>query len=363
MRTLLSALVLLMFAATVQAQEPGRSGDANAPAAEGDAESSDDEDTDEPEVDLDAPVEPSDNQRTLLEQADAAFAAQNPALARSLLQQVVDEAPLRSVYLRLAASAIEAGACLAGDDYLQSADAAPPDAPEATLDASRARAQASLEGRCGKFEPSCLPGNIVLALAEGQQRPCLEKPFWLAPGKRTIFFDFEAKTPTRVEINIVQGQTLRSTLIGASERRAAVSEASIYLSDALPLDIAKTRPVVKTEIDLEGPGTLRIAGWSLLGAGAVATVAGVVFAIELGGANEDAAALAATDRFDARKADRALDDARFFETAEVTSYSLAAGFLITGGILLWIGSDEPETAIAPVLGPGTAGAVWTVQWQ
>jgi hypothetical protein len=374
MRTLLVALAILMSSALAHAQESVRFGEPEEEASDEPApDAGADADEDNPvEEGAQAPVyqdvaeyaTPSDSQKLLLEQADAAFAAQNPALARALLQQVVDESPLRSVYLRLAAASAGASLCLEAQDYLDSADVAPIDKDEAELAGTRAQVQSSLEGRCGQFSPVCLPGDIVLEVAEGQHRPCSEKPFWLPPGKRLVFFDFEAAAPTRATVTILQGQVASPTLIAASERRAAVSEASIYLSDAMPLEIAKTPPPVDPTLDLEGPGTLRIAGWSLLGAGAVATVAGAVFAIQLSGANDDAASLAKEDRLDLGRVDRVRDDAQFFENAEITSYSLAGAFLIAGGILLWMGEDDPETAtLTPVLGPDSAGAVWTVRWQ
>lgn len=345
---IVAPLVLLLLCAPVAAQTPGEAGDAPAPQTA-------------PELAPGELAEPTDSQRVLLEQADAAFAAQNPALAQSLLQRAADEQPLKSIYLRLAAGAAQDGECVLAQSFLGSADVAPADQPEVQHTEVRAAVERSLQGRCGILAPDCLPGDIILELVEGQHVACADKPFWMPPGKRTLFFDFAAAAPSSVTVTVAAGKTVKPLLISASERHAAVAEAIIYVSDALPMDIANRAPPVDPPLDLVGPGTLRIAGWSLVGAGALSAVAGVVFAIELGAANEDAAVLAATDRFDATKADRALDDGRFFQTAEFTAYSLAGAFLITGGVLLWLGSED-EVTVVPAVGPGTAGVVWGTRW-
>lgn len=308
------------------------------------------------------PTEASDSQKALLLQADEALKAQNPRLAENLLQQAVDEAPLRSIYLRLAQHVASGGRCLEAQDHLRAAELAPPDQPEFELLASLGEVEAKLQSLCGQFDPVCLPGDVVIELAEGTQVACADKPFWVAPGAREIFYDFTAGKPSRRTVGIVKGETIRPVLVAASERRGAVAEATIYVSDAIPIDIANTMPEVEVDLDLEGPSVTKIAGWSFLGAGAIATVAGAVFAIQLGSVNEDARELAATDRFDANKAQKTLDDGRFFQAAELTSYGFAAAFLVTGGVLLWLDLDDEESALVPMLGPGQTGAAWVVQW-
>ena len=317
-----------------------------------------------PTADAQSPsVELTDTQSALMLQAEAALEAQNPALAQSLFQQVVVEGPIQSVYLRLAASFAQQGRCPDADAQLREAAAAPADLEVKEYEAVVQAVEAELNARCGKLEPECMPGDLMLEAMEGAKENCRDAPFWVSPGERIIVFDFDGPRRSTVKVTVVAGETARPRIISRTQKREAIAEARIYLSDAIQPPPASGLELRGEAEDLEGPSTAKITGWAFLGLGAASMATGAIFAFQLKYANDDARVLAASPRFDSEAADQALSDAKFFQGAEFTAYGLGAAMFAAGALVLWLIDGEAEGTVVPSVSPGQVGATWVMPWR
>jgi tetratricopeptide (TPR) repeat protein len=125
------------------------------------------------------------------------------------------------------------------------------------------------------------------------------------------------------------------------------------VASAPAASVIAPRPEQPAPLPKENPGRgLRIAGLTTAGVGVVGVGLGVAFGLHANTLHNQAY----SPRWDAAK----LDSSKTYRTMEWVSFSIGGAAIVAGGLLYyfgWSAGAEAPVALAPMVAPGTGGAV------